>query len=134
MSGYVVEQMKRNPYDWRRSCGDGSSEECYAELGHIDAFLNQTKVKAALGVDEDASFQGISLVNEGLAWHGHPFFRFREMTPWSHDAKVAGRWKSYEELTYAELFNSGHLAPFDLPAESASLIKSWVLDGHPPVQ
>lgn len=74
------------------------------------------------------------LVNEGLAWHGHPFFRFREMTPWSHDAKVAGRWKSYEELTYAELFNSGHLAPFDLPAESASLIKSWVLDGHPPVQ
>ncbi|UQC74957.1 uncharacterized protein CLUP02_01610 [Colletotrichum lupini] len=183
MSGYVVDKLRRNPYDWRRSCGDGPSEECYAELGHIDAFLNQTKVKVALGVNEDASFEGISyeilkqwesvgdlwkssdeyinrlldegirvliyvgdkdlycnaagmrrLVNEGLAWHGHPFFRFREMTLWYHDAKVAGRWKSYKELTYAEIFNSGHLAPFDLPAESASLINSWVLDGHPPVQ
>ncbi|KAK1468189.1 hypothetical protein CCUS01_06691 [Colletotrichum cuscutae] len=140
MSGYVVDKLRRNPYDWRRSCGDGPSEECYAELGHIDAFLNQTKVKVALGVNEDASFEGISyeilkqwesvgdlwkssdeyvnrlldegirvliyvgdkdlycnaagmrrLVNEGLAWHGHPFFRFREMTLWYHDAKVAGR-------------------------------------------
>ncbi|OHE93420.1 hypothetical protein CORC01_11285 [Colletotrichum orchidophilum] len=183
MSGFVVENMKRNPYDWRRSCDDGPSEECYAEMAHIDAFLNQTKVKVALGVDEDVSFEGSSyeilkqwervgdlwkssdayvnnlldegirvliyvgdkdlycnaagmrrLVNEGLAWHGHPFFRFREMIPWYHETKQAGRWKSYKELTYAEIFNSGHLAPFDLPAESASLINSWIRDGHPPAQ
>lgn len=74
------------------------------------------------------------LVNQGLSWHGHPFFRFRELAPWYHDSKVAGRWKSYQELTYAEIYNSGHLAPYDLPGEVSSLINGWLLGGHPPGQ
>ncbi|KAF9877097.1 hypothetical protein CkaCkLH20_05363 [Colletotrichum karsti] len=57
------------------------------------------------------------LVNEGLNWHGHPFFRFRELVPWYYEARRVGRWKAYDQLTYAEIFDSGHLAPFDLPAE-----------------
>ncbi|KAL3297161.1 PRC1-Carboxypeptidase y serine-type protease [Colletotrichum asianum] len=45
------------------------------------------------------------LVNEGLEWNGHPFFRFREYLPWYHDSKRVGRWKSYDSLTYAEIFD-----------------------------
>lgn len=74
------------------------------------------------------------LVNEGLEWNGHPFFRFREYLPWYHGSKRVGRWKSYDSLTYAEIFESGHLAPFDLPAEVLSLVSGWLVDGQPPVR
>ncbi|KAH6980735.1 Alpha/Beta hydrolase protein [Ilyonectria sp. MPI-CAGE-AT-0026] len=74
------------------------------------------------------------LVNEGLVWHGRPLFRFRELVPWYHGTKVAGRWKAYGELTYAEIFGSGHLTPFDLPAETLSLVNGWIFGGNPPAQ
>ncbi|KAL3456943.1 Alpha/Beta hydrolase protein [Aspergillus heterothallicus] len=66
------------------------------------------------------------LVDHGLDWHGQPFIRFRELVPWYVEAKVAGRWKAYEPLTYAEIADAGHLAPFDRPLESLSLINAWI--------
>ncbi|KAH6991347.1 Alpha/Beta hydrolase protein [Ilyonectria sp. MPI-CAGE-AT-0026] len=66
------------------------------------------------------------LVNQGLVWNGHPFFRFRELIPWYTGAKPAGRWKSYEPLTYAEIWNAGHLSPFDKPEEVLTLINAWI--------
>jgi cathepsin A (carboxypeptidase C) len=66
------------------------------------------------------------LVDHGLDWHGQPFIRFRELVPWYVEAKVAGRWKAYEPLTYAEIADAGHLAPFDRPLESLTLINAWI--------
>ncbi|KAJ3537624.1 hypothetical protein NM208_g6237 [Fusarium decemcellulare] len=161
-------------------CGD--YEFCYPELDHINAYLNRTDVKVALGVNENATYYPVSyeifeqwekvgdlwkssdsyinyllasnlrvliyvgdkdwychpagmrrLVNEGLAWQGHPFFRFRELMPWYAGVKAAGRWKSHEPLTYAEIADAGHLAPFDKPEESLTLLNSWIR-GSLPVQ
>ncbi|KAF4900134.1 Carboxypeptidase Y [Colletotrichum fructicola] len=182
MAEVAINEMHRNPYDWRRTCGDDPLG-CYPEMAHIDNFLNSSIVKKALGVPEETPFFGVSfdvfnlweeigdlwkssaeyvnyllnsgirvliyvgdkdlycnaagmrrLVNEGLEWNGHPFFRFREYLPWYHGSKRVGRWKSYDSLTYAEIFDSGHLAPFDLPAEVLSLVSGWLVDGQPPVR
>lgn len=71
------------------------------------------------------------LVNEGLSWRGHPLFRFRALAPWYYRGKVAGQWKGYDALTYAEIYGAGHLAPMELPAETLSLINSWLFRGRP---
>ncbi|UPL04072.1 hypothetical protein LCI18_015006 [Fusarium solani-melongenae] len=71
------------------------------------------------------------LVNQGLNWHGHPLFRFRELIPWYTGLKPAGRWKAYEPLTYAEVVDTGHLAPFDKPEETLTLINSWIQGSLP---
>lgn len=72
------------------------------------------------------------LVNEGLTWKGHPLFRFRELVPWYHGSGVAGRWKGYGELTYAEMFGAGHLVPFDMPAKALTMINGWLFEGGLP--
>ncbi|RKK83903.1 hypothetical protein BFJ71_g14729 [Fusarium oxysporum] len=71
------------------------------------------------------------LVDQGLVWHGHPFFRFRELIPWYTGLKPAGRWKAYGPLTYAEIVDAGHLAPFDKPEETLTLINSWIQGSLP---
>ncbi|KAI6747646.1 hypothetical protein HG530_015754 [Fusarium avenaceum] len=71
------------------------------------------------------------LVNEGLSWRGHPLFRFRALAPWYYRGKAAGQWKGYDALTYAEIYGAGHLAPMELPAETLSLINSWLFRGRP---
>ncbi|OJJ01952.1 hypothetical protein ASPVEDRAFT_83473 [Aspergillus versicolor CBS 583.65] len=71
------------------------------------------------------------LVDHGLDWHGQPFIRFRELIPWYVETNVAGRWKAYEPLTYLEIADAGHLAPFDKPLESLTLINAWIWGSMP---
>ncbi|KAJ4259554.1 hypothetical protein NW762_007483 [Fusarium torreyae] len=172
----VVNDLHRNPYDFRQRCED--PDNCYPEMEHINEYLNRTDIKAALGVPQDVPFQGISfdvlkqwekvgdlwrssdeyvnyllesnirvliyvgdkdlycnaagmrlLVDRGLYWHGQPFIRFRELSPWYVGSKQTGRWKSYEPLTYAEISDAGHLSPFDKPREALTLINSWIQGG-----
>jgi cathepsin A (carboxypeptidase C) len=59
ISKVVVEDMHRNPYDFRRECHDPDS--CYSEMRYIDEYLNRSDVKTALGVPENEPFVGISL-------------------------------------------------------------------------
>ncbi|RSL57588.1 hypothetical protein CEP54_008201 [Fusarium duplospermum] len=58
ISRVVVEEMHRNPYDFRQECHD--PEACYSEMKHINEYLNRTYVEQALGVLEDVPFVGIS--------------------------------------------------------------------------
>ncbi|KAF4972842.1 hypothetical protein FSARC_668 [Fusarium sarcochroum] len=175
---FVVNDMHRNPYDFRQHCED--PETCYSEMEYINEYLNRTDIKAALGVPQNVSFQGISfdvlkqwekvgdlwrssdeyvnyllesnirvliyvgdkdlycnaagmrlLVDRGLYWHGQPFLRFRELSPWYVGSKQAGRWKSFGPLTYAEITDAGHMSPFDKPQEALTLINSWIQGGLP---
>jgi cathepsin A (carboxypeptidase C) len=79
-----------------------------------------------------ATRQACASSDHGLDWHGQPFIRFRGLVPWYVGAKVAGRWKAYEPLTYAEIADAGHLEPFDRPLESLTLINAWI-QGRMPV-
>ncbi|KAJ0279807.1 hypothetical protein COL940_006549 [Colletotrichum noveboracense] len=59
MAEVAINEMHRNPYDWRRTCGDDPLG-CYPEMAHIDKYLNSSIVKKALGVPEEAPFFGVS--------------------------------------------------------------------------
>ncbi|KAI8712241.1 Carboxypeptidase [Fusarium sp. LHS14.1] len=54
----VVEDMHRNPYDFRQECYDPAA--CYSQMQHIDEYLNRSDIKKALGVPEELPFVGIS--------------------------------------------------------------------------
>ncbi|KAI8652245.1 Carboxypeptidase [Fusarium keratoplasticum] len=58
ISRVVVEDMHRNPYDFRQECYDPTA--CYPEMQHIDEYLNRADVKQALGVPKELPFLGIS--------------------------------------------------------------------------
>ncbi|UPK93668.1 hypothetical protein LCI18_004603 [Fusarium solani-melongenae] len=66
------------------------------------------------------------MIDEGLAWYGQPFFRFRPLHDWYLGVRAAGRGKSFGPLTYAEIYNAGHLAPMDKGEELLKLINSWI--------
>ncbi|KAF4922346.1 Carboxypeptidase Y [Colletotrichum viniferum] len=59
MAEVAINEMHRNPYDWRRTCGDDPLG-CYPEMAHIDKYLNSSIVKKALGVPQEAPFFGVS--------------------------------------------------------------------------
>ncbi|RSL86659.1 hypothetical protein CDV31_016369 [Fusarium ambrosium] len=71
------------------------------------------------------------LVNHGLMWKGQPLFRFRELSPWYSGVKVAGRRKTFQGLTYAEIHGAGHLVPYDVPEIALDLVNSWILGTLP---
>lgn len=66
------------------------------------------------------------LVNQGLAWNGHPFFYFQQLVPWYVGGAEAGVTKAYEPLTYVEVAGSGHMAPYDQGERVLALVTSWI--------
>lgn len=54
-SVFLIQQIGRNPYDFRRDCEGGVT--CYAIEDDIVAYLNSSAVKLGLGVDEDFEYK-----------------------------------------------------------------------------
>ncbi|KAI4518274.1 peptidase S10, serine carboxypeptidase [Schizophyllum commune Loenen D] len=65
-------QTGRNPYDVRRACDRSKDGDlCYKEMQYIDIWMNQPKVKAALGVNPARNFQSCNMeVNQAFAMQG----------------------------------------------------------------
>jgi cathepsin A (carboxypeptidase C) len=62
----------QNPYDARRKCDpqeDGPL--CYKQMGWIENWLNDPKIKAELGVDSSLKFQSCNLaINQAFMMQG----------------------------------------------------------------
>ncbi|KAK2933436.1 Peptidase S10, serine carboxypeptidase [Fusarium oxysporum f. sp. vasinfectum] len=118
----VLEQWEKNGDLWRRS-------DNYVN------FLLEANIRVLIYVGDKDLYSNAAgmrlLVDHGLSWHGQPLMRLRELAPWYEGANVAGRWKSYEPLTFAEIAEAGHLAPFDKSRESLTLINSWIQGNMP---
>ncbi|KAF5978804.1 carboxypeptidase Y [Fusarium bulbicola] len=122
----VLEQWEKNGDLWRRS-------DNYVNFLLESTVIQNIRVSIYVG-DKDLYSNAAGtrlLVDHGLNWHGQPLMRLRELTPWYEGANVAGRWKSYETLTYAEIFEAGHLAPFGKSRESLTMINSWIQGNIP---
>ncbi|KZV85939.1 peptidase S10, serine carboxypeptidase [Exidia glandulosa HHB12029] len=67
----VIRQTGLNHYDVRRECEDTESGTCYPELRLIDAYLDRTDVKLALGALPDREFKGCNMeVNQKFHFQG----------------------------------------------------------------
>ncbi|KAK5111398.1 hypothetical protein LTR85_012172 [Meristemomyces frigidus] len=71
------------------------------------------------------------LVNRGLTWYGHPFFAPVPLSAWHAGGRLAGFGKAYGPLSYAEVADAGHLAPYDKPYEVLTLINAWIAGSLP---
>ncbi|TFK25756.1 carboxypeptidase C [Coprinopsis marcescibilis] len=67
-------QTGLNPYDVRRKCDrspDKDGQLCYKQMGWIETWLNDPKVKAAIGVSQDRQFASCNMdVNQAFTMNG----------------------------------------------------------------
>lgn len=61
-----------NPYDARRKCDPKKDGQlCYRQMGWIDAFLNDPKIKAEVGANPDRTFESCNMaVNQAFMMQG----------------------------------------------------------------
>lgn len=104
MAEVAINEMHRNPYDWRRTCGDDPLG-CYPEMAHIDKYLNSSIVKKALGVQEETPFFGVS---------------FDVFNLWE---EIGDLWKSSAVYVNYLLNSVGHP-----PVSKAPIIVTYVID------
>ncbi|KAF7373347.1 Carboxypeptidase [Mycena sanguinolenta] len=65
-------QTGLNPYDVRRKCDRSTDGDlCYKEMSYIDTWMNDPKVKVALGVDPTRTFTSCNMeVNQAFLFQG----------------------------------------------------------------
>jgi len=175
-----------NPYDVRRKCDrQKDGDLCYRQMGWIETWLNNPRVKAALGVSPARDFASCNmdvnkaftmngdgmhnaalllpeLVNDGvrlLVYAGNADmmcnymgnerwvdamdskfateFRNTKSTPWTPlDPSIAageirsagGGDKTAGNVTFLNIYEAGHMVPFDQPEHALAMITRWILD------
>jgi cathepsin A (carboxypeptidase C) len=59
---YHFQQLGLNPYDVRRKCNrEKDGDLCYEQMGWIEKYLNDDRVKMRLGVDPERTFQSCNM-------------------------------------------------------------------------
>lgn len=61
-----------------------------------------------------------------LPWRFHTHFYGLPEAPWVVDAVVSGSVKSYDRLTFVEVYDAGHMVPLDKRPEALSLVNWWM--------
>jgi cathepsin A (carboxypeptidase C) len=63
-----------NLYDVRRKCDRSKDKDgplCYKQLGWVEAWMNNPKIKAALGVDPSRKFESCNMeINQAFMYQG----------------------------------------------------------------
>ncbi|KAJ7260949.1 carboxypeptidase C [Mycena haematopus] len=177
-------QTGLNPYDVRRKCDRSTDGDlCYKEMSYIDTWMNDPKVKVALGVDPTLTFTSCNtevnqaflfqgdgahnsakllteLINGGvrlLIYAGNADMMCNYMgnerwlevldssfqneyvaatsIPWvtAGSGKLAGTVRSAGgkgftagNVTFATVFEAGHMVPFDQPEAALDLFSRWI--------
>ncbi|KLO15312.1 alpha/beta-hydrolase [Schizopora paradoxa] len=59
-------------------------------------------------------------------WSGQEGYVSKPLIDWSVEGKVAGKVRSYGNLTFATIYDAGHLVPRDKPVEALAMINRWL--------
>lgn len=62
----------------------------------------------------------------GMEWTGQAAFGEKTLEEWTVDGHAAGLTRSHGPLTFATIYNAGHMAPYDMPKESLELVNRWL--------
>lgn len=179
-----IQNSGKNPYDVRKSCDrDGDDGPlCYKEMGWIETYLNQPKIKSALGASKDRTFESCNMdINRAFTFNGDVSHNTAALIPqlledgiklliyageadfmcnyignlewtlaleWTGKAdynlaapldfisgkegKSAGKTRSTGAgsgtLTYLQVYDAGHMVPFDQPEVSLDFYTRWIND------
>jgi len=61
-----------------------------------------------------------------MEWDYQKQFNGLPLKPWTVNGKQAGLGKSYEGLTFLEVFDAGHMVPMDQPANALDMITRFI--------
>lgn len=65
---------------------------------------------------------------QALDWAGNAEFQGENLRNWTVDARTAGETKSARGLTWATIFDAGHMSPYDKPVETLKMLQRWMAD------
>lgn len=84
-------------------------------------------------LDLSCNSQGTEMALESMDWSGNQGWMDPGQTAWNHwivDDQVAGRTKSFNNLHFVVVYNSGHFVPINQARNSLDMI-GRLLDGQP---
>jgi len=73
-------------------------------------------------------FGGAEWLQE-LQWSGQTGFNNQTLANWKISGSTAGQWKTYNNLTWLEVNNAGHMVPHDQPENSLAMINTFITGG-----
>lgn len=96
----------------------------------LDVLKNDIPILIYAG-DKDfiCNWLGNHAWTDALPWDGHKQFKNTEMAPLYVNGTQFGEAKNFDLLTFARIFDAGHMVPYDQPLSSISMLNRW-LDGN----
>ncbi|RSH85597.1 hypothetical protein EHS25_003736 [Saitozyma podzolica] len=61
-----------------------------------------------------------------LQWTGQEGFNEAEFVDFKVKGEVAGKYKTYGNLSLLKIYGAGHMVPFDKPAQALQMLNSWI--------
>lgn len=112
--------------------GDGARDSTWAVR---DVLEKGTRVLAYFGkADFICNYLGGEAWTTGMDWSGADGFRAAPLEPWNTPGgatAAAGSFRTYGNLTYAEIEDSGHFCPHDQPAAALAMLNYWLHGSKP---
>ncbi|MBQ5153985.1 hypothetical protein EGM85_12095 [Macrococcus caseolyticus] len=70
---------------------------------------------------------GTNAFAEQLEWSGHESFAKAPVEPWHlSDGTKAGRKRNFKHFTSLQIYEAGHMAPFDQPKALHEMVNEWI--------
>ncbi|KAI0258673.1 serine carboxypeptidase [Gloeopeniophorella convolvens] len=97
---------------------------------HVAALLaHGVRVLLYVGANDwSANWVGTEKWSRELDWFGHADFAAQPLRAWNFDGTRAGVMRSAHGFTFLTVDGAGHMAPYNKPAETLSLIQRWIAD------
>ncbi|KAF7294558.1 Carboxypeptidase [Mycena indigotica] len=100
--------------------------------GHLAALLDHGVQVLLYAGSSDfiCNYVGIERLARGLEWSGQEEFAAEPLRELLVDGVAVGEMREFHGLTFASVWNAGHMVPHDKPAEALALINRWLADGR----
>jgi len=99
---------------------------------YVGALLErEIKILIYVGVyDWICNFKGNERWVYALEWTGSDAFKAAKYRKWEVGGKAAGDVKSAKGLTFATVFEAGHMVPYDKPVQALAMLQRWLANGE----
>ncbi|KAH9934969.1 serine carboxypeptidase [Fomitopsis serialis] len=107
---------------------DLANDRMFPTQFYISALLERgVRALIYVGVNDWAcNWVGNNRMLLDLEWSGQEAFVKEPLKEWTVNGIAAGLTRSAGPLTFATIYDAGHMAPYDKPAELLELIKRWL--------
>lgn len=105
-----------------------NADEQKSVLHLFPALLENYRLLLYVGnLDLNCNVEGIMNYLPHMGWQGYTeFYKSKNQLWWTDPNTLAGYVKTYQNLTFAVVRNSGHEVPFFQPVSAQDMIRKWI--------